>query len=412
MTHIDEGTIHAWLDGALPPDEVARVEAHVRDCAACSAAVAEARGLIAASSRIILALDDVPGGVIPQRVDDPLRAVASAPGPREAVPPAGAANGGGAVPVLSRARRAWWQRPQFAAAASIVFIAVAVSVVARRGGVKSVADYSMESAPAIEAPAVASPPQPPVVAPPPGQAPAAATAAPADQKDAVTPATPASREAVADVATRQRSVVENRVLAAPAAKRSAVAASAAKESTVADTAARGVAVAPQAAPAGGIARAADRASPRQKLAVNPDAITRAEKQRVLGERALQLEAVVTTSAAEARIDARRDYTTVQRIVGCYRLQRRVPALDAGITEVVALDATEAGTHEGDVLRVARLIGAAPERNALWRWTLSPRGDVALVRVQGEAYARFPLALRLAAQTGETSIATRVDCPAR
>jgi anti-sigma factor RsiW len=65
MPHPDEGTIHAWLDGALPPDESARVEAHTAECATCAAAVAEARGLIAASSRILTALDDVPGQVVP-----------------------------------------------------------------------------------------------------------------------------------------------------------------------------------------------------------------------------------------------------------------------------------------------------------------------------------------------------------
>jgi hypothetical protein len=65
--HIDEGTLHAWLDGALSPDESARVEAHIASCAACSAAAAEARGLVAAASRILTALDDVPGGVAPRR---------------------------------------------------------------------------------------------------------------------------------------------------------------------------------------------------------------------------------------------------------------------------------------------------------------------------------------------------------
>ena len=65
MQHLDEGTIHAWIDGALPPDEAARVEAHAGSCAQCAAQVAEARGLVAASSRIVSALDTVPGGVIP-----------------------------------------------------------------------------------------------------------------------------------------------------------------------------------------------------------------------------------------------------------------------------------------------------------------------------------------------------------
>lgn len=65
MQHPDEGTIHAWLDGALSADEAARLEAHVKDCPQCQAAVAEARGFIAASSRILTALDNAPRGVIP-----------------------------------------------------------------------------------------------------------------------------------------------------------------------------------------------------------------------------------------------------------------------------------------------------------------------------------------------------------
>jgi hypothetical protein len=66
MQHLEEGTIHAWLDGALSGDEAAGVEAHVRQCAQCAAAVGEARGLIAGASRIVSALDVVPGGVIPR----------------------------------------------------------------------------------------------------------------------------------------------------------------------------------------------------------------------------------------------------------------------------------------------------------------------------------------------------------
>ena len=55
--HPDEGTIHAWLDGALSAAESARFEMHVRACAECTAAVAEARGLIAGASRVVGLLD-------------------------------------------------------------------------------------------------------------------------------------------------------------------------------------------------------------------------------------------------------------------------------------------------------------------------------------------------------------------
>ena len=65
MQHLDEGTMHAWLDGELPPAERQAAEAHVASCDECKAAVAEVRGFMAASSRILTALDAVPGGVLP-----------------------------------------------------------------------------------------------------------------------------------------------------------------------------------------------------------------------------------------------------------------------------------------------------------------------------------------------------------
>lgn len=73
MKHLDEGTIHAWLDGALDATQSAEVGAHVKDCAECSAQVAEARGLIAASSRILVALDDTPANVVPKPAVAPVR---------------------------------------------------------------------------------------------------------------------------------------------------------------------------------------------------------------------------------------------------------------------------------------------------------------------------------------------------
>jgi hypothetical protein len=64
--HIDEGTVHAWLDGQLAAADSARLESHVAACAACAAVVAEARGFVAASSRILSGLDGVPARVVPR----------------------------------------------------------------------------------------------------------------------------------------------------------------------------------------------------------------------------------------------------------------------------------------------------------------------------------------------------------
>jgi len=66
MRHLDEGTIHAWLDGALDEATERKAEEHAARCTECAVAVADARGLIAASSRILTALDDVPAGVLPR----------------------------------------------------------------------------------------------------------------------------------------------------------------------------------------------------------------------------------------------------------------------------------------------------------------------------------------------------------
>lgn len=66
MPRPDEGLIHAWLDGQLPPEEAARIEELAATDPDWAVAVAEARGLVAASSRILSALDRVPAGVVPQ----------------------------------------------------------------------------------------------------------------------------------------------------------------------------------------------------------------------------------------------------------------------------------------------------------------------------------------------------------
>lgn len=65
MSRPDEGMLHEWLDGELSPEAAAEVEALVASDPAWAAAAAEARGLRAATSRILQQLDQVPGDVIP-----------------------------------------------------------------------------------------------------------------------------------------------------------------------------------------------------------------------------------------------------------------------------------------------------------------------------------------------------------
>jgi hypothetical protein len=125
MPRPDEGLIHAWLDGELSPDEAARVEQLVRDDAEWSAAAAEARGLVAASSRILGALDDVPGDVMPR----------------------GSRAGGGAG---TATRERTKPRPRFAArpwvrAAAGVVLVVGTTVAVRSVQQEPVADSAMSS---------------------------------------------------------------------------------------------------------------------------------------------------------------------------------------------------------------------------------------------------------------------------
>lgn len=75
--HVDEGTVQAWLDEAFDDAAAANVAAHVAACAACAESVAEARGLMAASTRVLAALDATPN-VTPASVVAPVKAARAA----------------------------------------------------------------------------------------------------------------------------------------------------------------------------------------------------------------------------------------------------------------------------------------------------------------------------------------------
>ena len=154
--HLDEGTIHAWLDGAVAPDESARVESAAGSCAECAARVAEARGLIAASSRILSSLDAVPAGVIPGSSTD-VDQLAALRARRRAT------------------SRRWWQDRRVAVAASLVFVAGVSSLVMRSNGrqtTEASSQLTAESTPTS------------VLEPAPASAPATASTSPASPREA------------------------------------------------------------------------------------------------------------------------------------------------------------------------------------------------------------------------------------
>ena len=53
MSHVDDGTLHAYLDGELSPAEVQGVEAHVAQCPACRGRLDEERALITRAGELL-----------------------------------------------------------------------------------------------------------------------------------------------------------------------------------------------------------------------------------------------------------------------------------------------------------------------------------------------------------------------
>jgi anti-sigma factor RsiW len=53
MSHVDEGTLHAYLDGELPPAERTALETHIAECATCRATLTEERALRERASAVL-----------------------------------------------------------------------------------------------------------------------------------------------------------------------------------------------------------------------------------------------------------------------------------------------------------------------------------------------------------------------
>jgi Putative zinc-finger len=86
MSHVDEGTLHALLDGELAPAEVLEVQTHFATCPACSSRLTEARKLLAETERLVSALEPAAplGGQFAPRMGRP----AAEPPPPAPPPPA------------------------------------------------------------------------------------------------------------------------------------------------------------------------------------------------------------------------------------------------------------------------------------------------------------------------------------
>lgn len=176
--HLDEGTVHAWLDGELSAPVSAAVVRHVDECQECAALVAEARGLMAASSRILSALDDDRSNVTRdagrsvsaafadvlerhrresgERDGDASGEPLAASSRREPVSSGGSAGGSdmrsggeaasgreaaaatdGVVPMSSRRRRSVLHDPRWRVAAAVLVLAGASALILSEGDVTS-----------------------------------------------------------------------------------------------------------------------------------------------------------------------------------------------------------------------------------------------------------------------------------
>jgi anti-sigma factor RsiW len=57
MSHLDEGTLHALLDGELDLHEVKEIQAHIGSCAACGTRLREVKEFHGESDRLVGVLE-------------------------------------------------------------------------------------------------------------------------------------------------------------------------------------------------------------------------------------------------------------------------------------------------------------------------------------------------------------------
>lgn len=168
--HVDEGTIHAWLDDAFETSHAEAIQLHVTGCAMCQAAVAEARGFIAGASRISKLLDAVPAGVVSSEdvARTASRILASANVPVRAETPVALPDATRVASSLPGVRPSRWFSRNVYRVAATALVFVGGAYVWSRTPAPSVADFApvadstvtgaaSEIAPNTQAPRVAAP---------------------------------------------------------------------------------------------------------------------------------------------------------------------------------------------------------------------------------------------------------------
>jgi anti-sigma factor RsiW len=94
MSHLDEGTLHALLDGELASSEMMEIEAHLDGCSACSARLRAAREFLEESDRLVGSVQfgrfsaaPAAAGPAPQRHEKVAAAAPAPPHSRPQTPP-------------------------------------------------------------------------------------------------------------------------------------------------------------------------------------------------------------------------------------------------------------------------------------------------------------------------------------
>src|SRR3954467_1118413 len=70
MSHLDEGTLHALLDGELDLAEVSEIQMHLGTCVACGSRLQEVKQVLAEADRLVGAIE-VPAGLPAPRPEPP-----------------------------------------------------------------------------------------------------------------------------------------------------------------------------------------------------------------------------------------------------------------------------------------------------------------------------------------------------